>query len=66
MFKEFYVFEFPFLVESIHNRVNRMGIFMYDNEVAYPDYMTLTQLDILFKDDNTVYNYEGAYNTFIL
>ena len=63
IFKDFYVFEFPFLVESIHNRVNRMGIFMYDNEVVYPDYMTLAQLDILFKDDNTVYNYEGAYNT---
>lgn len=63
MFKDFYVSQFPFLADSTHSRVNRIGVFMIDRKIVYPDNMTLAELDEFFYDDLNVYNYEGAYNT---
>ena len=63
MFKEFYVSQFPFLADSTHSRVNRIGVFMIDRTIVSPYNMTLAELDEFFHDDLNVYNYEGAYNT---
>lgn len=63
MFKEFSVSDFPFLLESTHNKVNRIGVFMRNGVICNSGVMTLAELDEFFLDEDNIYNYEGAYNT---
>ena len=60
---DFLVSDFAFLANSAYKCSNRMGVFLYDGEIFYPDSMTLNQLMCFYSDSKYVYNYEGTYNT---